>query len=395
VDDKEKTKEQLINEIIELRKRVKELEGLGPKYKEAEQSAVESEKKYHRLINNIPDTIVEIDTEGNFSYISPQVFNKSGFTPEEMLGINAFEIVHPDDIEKILENMEKALKDKTSVSLEYRSRHKDGHYYPVSSKGSLIDEEGEVRFIGTVRDISAKKQAEKKIIEEYSRAELYLDILSHDITNQCQAIISTCELLLLNNDLAEDIKFKTNNILTQTKTVANLISTLKKLSVSHNRKFELNSIDISKMLIDSIENVQSIYPDRKIEINHSLADMEIWIMGSELLKYVFDNILNNAVKYTHRDEITIEISNTLVEDGKFWKLEFKDNGPGMPEDLKTRIFNRFERGEEGIEGSGLGLAIAQRIVSKFGGKIWIEDKVKGEMEKGSNFVILLPKNDTS
>ncbi|MHA1988837.1 MAG: PAS domain-containing protein, partial [Promethearchaeota archaeon] len=126
MDDKEKTKEQLINEIIELRKRVKELEGLGPKYKEAEQSAVESEKKYHRLINNIPDTIVEIDTEGNFSYISPQVFNKSGCTPEEMLGINAFEIVHPDDIEKILENMEKALKDKTSVSLEYRSRHKDG-----------------------------------------------------------------------------------------------------------------------------------------------------------------------------------------------------------------------------------------------------------------------------
>ena len=73
------------------------------------------------------------------------------------------------------------------------------------------------------------------------------------------------------------------------------------------------------------------------------------------------------------------------------KITVGDEGPGVPDELKSVIFIRFQTGEEKGSGKGLGLFIAKTLIERYGGKIWVEDRVKGDSSQGAEFVFTLPK----
>ncbi len=126
---------------------------------------VESAEKYQFLLNNILDVIVEIDLDGTFSYISPQVKDIFGYKPKDVIGNPFFSYIHPDDMPVIMESLEKAIGGKESVALEYRVRHKEGHYIPVFAKGSLVEINDKVKIVGVLREISERKLVEQKLKE--------------------------------------------------------------------------------------------------------------------------------------------------------------------------------------------------------------------------------------
>ena len=136
------------------------------------QELKESEEKYRHLINNIADVIVEMDLKGNITYISPQIFDKFGYQPNEVIGLNFIEFIHPEDLKFIEEVWEKPIKSREITTIEYRSRHKKGHYIPVSGRTNLVEINGNYKFIGIVRDITERKKMEAKLrqSEEIFRA---------------------------------------------------------------------------------------------------------------------------------------------------------------------------------------------------------------------------------
>jgi len=71
----------------------------------------------------------------------------------------------------------------------------------------------------------------------------------------------------------------------------------------------------------------------------------------------------------------------------------EDNGPGIPDILKARIFNRFERGDTKAHGKGLGLYIVRSLIEDYHGRVWVEDRVPGDHAKGARFVIMIPAID--
>ena len=87
----------------------------------------------------------------------------------------------------------------------------------------------------------------------------------------------------------------------------------------------------------------------------------------------------------------IRISKEKKEDIDYFKLEFLDNGLGIPDKMKEQIFLKGYREDESISGMGLGLYLVKRIVESFKGQIWVEDRIKGAHIKGSNFIILIPE----
>ena len=113
------------------------------------------------------------------------------------------------------------------------------------------------------------------------------------------------------------------------------------------------------------------------------------MMGNELLEDVFHNILDNAVEYDQHDRVEVEVAMSAVEDGNYGKIEFKDHGPGVPDELKERIFTRWERGDKSVFATGLGLMLVKQIVDMCGGSVWVEDRVRGDRSAGSTFVVLL------
>ncbi len=124
-----------------------------------------SDEIYKTIINDIRDTIVEIDMNGNFTYASPQCFQMFGFEPHEVIGRKALRFVHPEDLKTVMDAMKKAIEKKHHLSYEYRAKHKDGSYVYVSTKGGLINRVGRQYLLGVVRDITEKKIAEKKLKE--------------------------------------------------------------------------------------------------------------------------------------------------------------------------------------------------------------------------------------
>ena len=135
----------------------------------------ESAEKYEFLINNILDVIVEVDLDGSFSFVSARVYDIFGYHPEELIGNQFFNYIHPDDMEVIFKNFQKAIRGEETITLEYRIKHKEGHYITVFAQGSLTKINGNLKLVAVLRDITQKESAKFKLEKEKERAQLYLD----------------------------------------------------------------------------------------------------------------------------------------------------------------------------------------------------------------------------
>ncbi len=143
--------------------------------KQTRQKLKESEEKYRGLINNITDIIFELGINGKCTYVSNQLFEISGFHPEEMIGQNVFQYLHPEDFLNVTEKVKEAFQKGIRISIDFRIRHKDGFYVPVSSNFNVIRINGEQRFIGVLRDNTEKRKAEQELLKEKEFTETALN----------------------------------------------------------------------------------------------------------------------------------------------------------------------------------------------------------------------------
>ena len=133
--------------------------------KQAEQALKESEEKYRTLVETSPDAITVTDLEGKVTMVNQQALQLYGAENEaELIGVNAFELISPDDVQLAIENMQKTLEHGTSRTLEYNLLRRDGTPYPAEINATLVkNADGEpVAFLGVIRDVSDRKEAEAR-----------------------------------------------------------------------------------------------------------------------------------------------------------------------------------------------------------------------------------------
>ncbi|MFW9876695.1 MAG: PAS domain S-box protein, partial [Candidatus Thorarchaeota archaeon] len=149
--------------------------------KKAEKALRDSEKKYRTLINNVTDIIIEVDVEGNFSYLSPNIQSIAGFKPEELVGESAFQYVHPDDLEKVLDVMEGVFNTNEQYEITFRTKHKKGHYIWVEGRGNFIKKDNDVKLVGSLRDVTEHKQSEDALRQSEERFRNLADLLPEGV----------------------------------------------------------------------------------------------------------------------------------------------------------------------------------------------------------------------
>ncbi len=233
------------------------------------------------------------------------------------------------------------------------------------------------------------KRSEESYKEVYDRASFYKDIFTHDIRNIIQNVYMSVELFKQDSS---DTKDMIDVIDEQIYRAKNLISNVQKLSEIENSKTILNEIEIVKILKQVTDYLNQSFPNKNLEINQDLYSNEILVLANDLIVNVFENILINALLYHEKNHIEITIKVSEFEENKinFIKLEFIDNGMGIIDSRKNIIFQRGFKVEKRSKGMGLGLSLVKKIIESFNGKIWIEDRIKGDYSKGSNFIIVLP-----
>ncbi|MHA2008337.1 MAG: PAS domain S-box protein [Promethearchaeota archaeon] len=132
----------------------------------SEQKLKESEEKYRNLVINLTDIVLEIDLKGIVTYVSPQSNDILGYYPTEIIGKNAFQFIHPEDVPKAAELLKKGIETKEMISIPmYRLLHKNGDIRVVSARGKYVSTNGNERIIAAIRDITNKTQIEEKLKE--------------------------------------------------------------------------------------------------------------------------------------------------------------------------------------------------------------------------------------
>lgn len=136
-----------------------------------------SYEKFERVINSILDVTIEVNSDGTLTFLSPQTYHIFGYHPKELIGLNAFDFVHPEDLTLIRTKMKEAVINEEILYSEYRIYHKNGYYIPVSTRGCVYKEQGALKFIGVIRNISERKKLEKKLLNLKTKCET----LSNDL----------------------------------------------------------------------------------------------------------------------------------------------------------------------------------------------------------------------
>jgi signal transduction histidine kinase len=170
-----------------------------------------------------------------------------------------------------------------------------------------------------------------------------------------------------------------------------LIDNVRKIQRSRAGGLKFRPIDLCEILTDLKDHYSNV-PDREVDIRLT-GLRQCFVSTNELIRDVFTNLISNSIKHSSPDrrlEITIDLKKITRRGKDLYEISIEDNGPGIPDNLKSRLFTRFERGKTKASGRGLGLYLVKTLLEDMGGSISAEDRVKGDHRKGARFVVLLP-----
>jgi len=209
----------------------------------------------------------------------------------------------------------------------------------------------------------------KRLAAANEEANLYLDIMTHDINNVNTAALMFLEIMAdkLDDENRKFADIVIGNINQSIEIIGN-VSTIRKMfeQEAATKPVELDGVIRSE--IQHFSNVTIHY-----------AGTEAVVLADEMLGQVFTNLIGNSSKFCGEDgEITI----TVGERDDAVLVTVADNGPGISDEMKPLIFDRFRKGKQ-KSGKGLGLYITRNLVEGYGGRIWAEDRVRGHHDRGA------------
>ncbi|MDD3069716.1 MAG: HAMP domain-containing sensor histidine kinase [Methanoculleus horonobensis] len=234
---------------------------------------------------------------------------------------------------------------------------------------NLRESEETIReYSGHLEEQVAARTAELQ--DSTERANLYLDIMTHDIKNA----ISTATLYtdLLTEELEGEPRSHTEKVQRSLNKSIEIIRNVSTIRQIREEAAVLRPVALDPVIRAEIED----YPDLRI----AYAGTAARVVADDLLSEVFTNLIGNAVKF---GDPAVEIAVRVENRGEEVLVSVEDTGPGIPDEMKQRLFTRSGGGEGPRAGAGLGLYICRMLVERYGGRIWADDRVEGRPEEGT------------
>ena len=342
----------------------------------------------HEVLNNMRDGVLVLSKDLKIVNINSSITRMFEVQFKDILeaGLRGFFSIigfsDPEQIKEIESGMN--LKKAMELDLDLPSLTVNFMAHPIYSETSRS-----IGYIIIFHDITLRKNLETQILRAKDEAELYLDLMSHDINNQnCKASLYLELLSLKKGDIEghlEHIKTSKDAVLESSRIIKN-VRKLREITYGNQKSYPVDlNLVLGEMVVEHSKTTS-----KEVIINYEPFDA--MVHANDLIRDVFSNLLGNAVKYSG-DSVTIDVSvDELDLEGEYYvKVSIEDNGNGIPDEMKGQIFARLKRGKESIQGSGLGLYIVKGQLENYGGEIWVEDRVDGDPSKGARFVVLVPK----
>jgi PAS domain S-box-containing protein len=373
----------------------------------SENKACLKEKHFQTLVEKTSEGLALLDQSLKIIYINPAVEVMSGFRFADLDAVADIDLIHPDEWNNASELFVKSMENPgVSFKGQMRARHKDGYYRWIEGIiTNLLNDNDVNAFVINFRDITERKEAERIIdemnesleqkvqartsqLEEANRElEAFTYSVSHDLRAPLRAVNGYAKLLQEEcaDRLSEDGKSFVETIRSNAANMGHLIDELLEFSKLGRKKISSSKVDMSSLARTIKQEISISMPHRAEIIIDHLPSIEA---DQTLIHQLLFNLVSNAVKYSSKapqPKIVIA-SEEKNEEIIYW---VRDNGAGFDMRHADKLFGVFSRLHTNaeFEGVGVGLAIVQRIVDKFGGKVWAE----GRINEGATFYFSFDK----
>jgi PAS domain S-box-containing protein len=325
---------------------------------DSEMKIVSCSSQFLRWINSSIDQIINMD----FSSLIKKFINRSDISLQNLCSLSNY------CLELNIENEEKILEVNSS---------------PIYNSIQEVD-----GYIFTFRDVTETKEIEKQ-------KETFIATLTHDLKTPIRAEMRSLELLLndsfgkLNTEQTELIQ----EILYSSKFMFNMVDTLLTKYKYENGRIVLNKtlFDLADLVKNCCNEIKYLLHEKNQQLTTHFENAKEMIWADPIeIKRVIVNLLSNAITYTQNGG---KIDIKTKTEGKYITLTFKDNGKGISLDKIDTIFDKYVTYSKKFRqvGTGLGLYVSKMIIEEHDGEITLQSKE----DKGSKFVIKIPKDDPS
>ncbi len=415
MNDASTTKQEQIEKISVLEKRIQELERSEAERRRTEEALRESEERFRTLFESSRDAILMMDPEGTVSYWNPAAERMFGHTSVDAVGRNLHELIAPQRYHEahraaypeFLRTGKGAAVGKT---LELQALRKDGSEITVALSLSTERFKDGWHAVGILRDITDHKQAEAELREANRRLEdatirangmaaqaemanvaksEFLANMSHEIRTPMNGVIGMTGLLL-ETELTEEQRRYAETLRASGESLLALINDILDFSKIEAGKLELEmaEFDLHALLDDFAAAMALRAHEKGLELICAAEPaVPAYVRGDQgRLREILTNLAGNAVKFTHKGEIAIRASLVSETDGEaVVRFLIRDTGIGIPTDKRDILFQKFTQADASTTrmygGTGLGLAISKQLAQMMGGEIGVES----EEGRGSEF----------
>jgi PAS domain S-box-containing protein len=371
---------------LELRREVEELRS----YREQQDKGI---ALYHVITENIADLISVIDGKARRIWNNRAYYETLGYNPEELEETSFFAEIHPDDRQLVENDFKEAQETGIGGKVEYRMRHKNGHWVPLESKATVVrNDHGSVDCIILVaRDITDRKRMEEEL-RQVQKMESVASI-SRKVANDFNDLITA---ILGKISMARQLVKKStpeSKLLAEAAEVGDraqgLIQEL--LSLTAQNVKATAAVDLHELLPQCVERVVPAGSAVRCEL--SMPEARIMVQGSaQVLGSAIDQVLRNAVESMGQGGLIrvdlalerVERGGALLKAGLYAAIRIRDQGLGIREEHIRHIFEPYFSTKAGHQGLGLSSALA--AASEHGGTL----RVYSNTSTGTEAVMYLP-----
>ncbi len=380
--------------------------------KQSEKDLLASENRKSAILNGALDAIITMDHEGKIADFNPAAEQTFGYRREEAVGQPLAELIIPERLrQRHYEGLARYLATGQSRVLGQRiempALHAEGREFPAELSISRIADLEPPMFTATLRDITARKQAEEQIrqlnadleqrvaqrtaalVESNAELESFSYTVSHDLRAPLRHVSGFIRLLAegAEGKLDETTAQYLPRIADAASRMGQLIDALLDFSRLGRAGLRPTGVNLEELLGEIRAHLQPDLAGRVVE--WKIGPLPVVRADPAMLRQVLANLLENALKFTRTQpaaviEITCESGS--AED----VIRVRDNGAGFDPRYADKLFGVFQRlhSHKEFEGTGIGLATSRRIIHRHGGRIWAES----QPGQGASFYFSLPKN---
>ncbi|WP_285008288.1 PAS domain-containing sensor histidine kinase [Pedobacter faecalis] len=363
--------------------------------KNAELALMNSELKFRTMLENSSDGVAVTDGNWQLTFASSSMLRITGYSAEDLLHTNVSALVHPDDLEALLEVRDNLMK-KTAGTTQYtaRIRQKSGKWIWLEGVSqNLLHEPAVNGFVTNFRDVTerlsheeALKSANRDLKKTNDELDRFVYSVSHDLRAPLASLLGAIEFTETETDDPEILE----NLSMMKFSVQKLDGfILDILDYSRNSRLEVKSgpVDLEQMLSETVKNLKFMSQDNgQVDVRLNIRGQAILHSDSSRLNTILNNLISNAIRYHNPAAedpfVLVDVSIGPHEA----TIRIADNGMGIDPKYHDKVFDMFYRVSKKSVGSGLGLYIVKEAVDKLNGSITL----KSEPGRGTEFLLKVP-----